>query len=239
MSILKELLGTLLENDEMPKKPVKTVELDDIVKFFPGHHEAAIRKLWGTERLTWHGKKFFEGEELGDVYIEAEDAVDAVIQDVKVDGQITLSPVYRSGLPELEFEDDFVEWEITFGKQDKQEVYLGYDPETDKLYMGFDAWANEQDYNDAFDDEFKRIVGEEFDYENEVHAAIAQQAWEAYQKGKLGFYGIIFEISIDKSSNMIDEAEELPEFTNAGGFYRGVYTQFKSRYPHVLDLRLD
>jgi hypothetical protein len=241
MSILRELIK-LQENADDIKvvKSNEPLELSDIVEYFPSKHTAVLDKLWGTERLTWHGKKFFDANNLGDVYVEAEDAVDAVIGDVSIDAGITLSPVYRSNLPELDFDPDTIEWQSKIGKNDKQEVYLGYDPKTDKLYMGFDAWIDEQDYNDAFDEQFERIVGERFDDENKVHEAIAEETWKKYTKSKQSFYGIIFEISYDEGSNSIDEALELPQFTNPGGFYGGdCYGEFKRQYPNVIDLRLD
>lgn len=235
MSILRELIN-LQENADDIKvvKSNEPLELADIVEYFPSKHKAVLDKLWGTERLTWHGKKFFDENNLGDAYVDAEEAVDAVFNDVRVDGGITISPVFKSGFPELDFDPDTVEWEVEFDKNDKQEVYLGYDPKTDKLYMGFDVWIDESVYNEAFDEQFERIVGERFDDENKVHQEIARETWEKYNKSMQGFYGIIFEITHD------DAAEELPQFTNPGGFYGGdSYKEFKRQYPNVIDLRLD
>lgn len=174
MSILQELL-ILRESPEVP------VELKDIVAAFPKHHGKAFSKLWGGRRLVWHGERFFDHDELGPAYQKAIDAAEEYINDgyeAEVNQIVRAEQLVSSmGNDHDEDEDqdddqddsydqaegsaDF-DWKAEFGDDQggsRQECYLGYDPVRDKLYIGFDAWISEENFNSDFDDAFEKAAG--------------------------------------------------------------------------------
>jgi hypothetical protein len=226
MKILKELLG--LTNPDMVFEAEVPIELADVVAAFPKHHGKAFSKLWGTKRLVWHGKRFFEDGTFGPAYKEAL----AVTDDYIKDGYNTDANLDISGTVDGEDYQDTVTWDIEFS--DTQEVYLGYDPKKDKLYLGYDAWATEDEFNSAFDKAFEEMTGEEFNNELPVHEAIFNEAWREF-KHNFDFWGLIFEISMDGDSMTAEEAmSPMPH-----GFYHGVFKMFKQQHPNVIDLRRD
>lgn len=231
MSILKELVSvndpTVMFEANVP------VELKAIVDAFPKHHGKAFQKLWGGQRLVWHGMPFFGDGEMGDAYVKAEDAAKAFI----ADGYDTEASLDIEGDVDGEGEQqDTVSWEVQFDPSNMQECYLGYDPTRDALYIGFDAWSDEQEFHDSFDEVFSRIFGEPYDGENDTHSMIFNEAWSQYKEEKLGFWGLIFEVTIDGNNEMTAE-EALPPM--AGGFYGATYALFKRQHAAVIDLRLD
>lgn len=228
MSILKELLS-LTEPNVLFEAEVP-IELKDVIAAFPKHHTKALEKLWGGKRLVWHGKRFFDDGDLGPAYVEAEQAAEAYI----ADGYNTDANIDISGTVDGEENHGTVTWDVAFDKDEKQECYLGYDPTSDKLYIGFDAWSSEEEFNEAWDKEFEDTFGEPFDHENEEHAAIFKEAWDEYNTG-FGFWGLVFEITYDGNEMTAEEA--LPPMM--GGFYKGTMRLFKQQHPHVVDLRLD
>ena len=175
--------------------------------------------------------KFFDHDELGDAYIKAEKAAEEYINE----GYSTDANIDIDGTIDGEEYHDTVTWDIEFRGDEKQECYLGYDPKRDVLYIGFDAWANEDDFNNAFDETWKNMTGEEHDIENEEHQKIFNEVWEVYQSDGFGFWGLIFEISFNGGNMTAEEA--LSPMTN--GFYKGTYRLFKQQNPNVVDLRLD
>lgn len=230
MSILKELLE--LYEAEVP------VELQKLVASYPTHHGKAIEKLWGGSRLVWHGERFFDHDDLGPAYKKAEEAA---LQ--KIDDGITTSTsvpidathyVADIGKEDEETGHADVEWEVEFERRDVQECYLGYDPKKDKLYIGFDAGVGEEGFNDAFDDAFEEATGESFDMDNSDHYDIYEASRSEFNANKLGFWGLLFEITNHDGHY---EAEEIAAFPD--GFYKGVYPGFKRAHKDVVDLRLD
>lgn len=229
MSILKELLG--LTDPDMLFEADVPVELKDVIAAFPKHHGKALSKLWGGKRLVWHGKRFFEDGELGTAYIEAEKAAEEYIGN----GYNTDANMDIGGTIDGEEYDDSMTWDVQFESDEKQECYLGYDPKRDVLYIGFDAWASDEEFNSAFDKAFDEMVGEEHDMDNDEHQAVYNKAWEEYKDGGFGFWGLVFEISLEGDEMVAEEA--LPPMT--GGFYKGTMKLFKQQHPNVVDLRLD
>lgn len=230
MKILKELLG--LTNPDMVFEAEVPVELSAIVQAFPKHHEKAFQKLWGGKRIVWHGKRFFDDGDLGPAYKEAEKAAEEYIKN----GYNTDANLDISGEVDGEEYHDTVIWDVQFSDDEKQECYLGYDPKRDTLFIGFDAWADEGEFNDAFDKAFEEMTGEEYNMENDEHQKIFNEAWEEYKTAGYGFWGLIFEISIDANGEMTAEEALSPML---GGFYKGMFKLFKQQNPNVIDLRLD
>lgn len=236
MSIIKELLK--LQDPTLALLEAETsVELKAVVDAFPKHHEKALSKLWGGKRLVWHGLRFFEDGDLGEAYIKAEEAAKEYI-DNGYNADVNMSVDASSIVPEGEDDEDRSDGDVDFSfdaefKSDEvQECYLGYDPKRDCLYIGFDAWTSEENFNDAWDKAFEDTTGEVYDSDNEEHAAVFHEAWEEYKSEGYGFWGLVFEI--DKHFNC---EEALPPMQ--GGFYKGTFELFKQNHPNVVHLRLD
>ena len=231
MSILKELLA-LAEAPEVP------VELKDVIAAFPKNHSKALRHLWGGKRLVWHGERFFDDGELGSAYTKAEEAAVEYINDgYETDTYIDVDFSTFNGR-DGEIRDTDFEWMTKFSDREggeRQECYLGYDPKRDKLYIGFDAWVSEEEFNSEFDTFFERATGEDFNSDRVGHQEVFDRVWEEYKNRKYGFWGIIFEISHNGGHYTAEEAMP-PE---PGGFYSKQFRQFRARHPDVVDLRLD
>lgn len=236
MQTLKELLQLRdplrLDEAEVP------VELKAIIDAFPKHHKQALDKLWGGKRLVWHGKRFFDDGGLGLAYEEAEKAAEEYINDgyntdvnIELDAHDLAEQHDGSGHATLRFDAEF--GDLHGGS--RQECYLGYDPKKDKLYIGFDAWTDEENFNNDFDKAFEEAAGVEYDGDDHEHHKVFEQAWEEYKNENYGFWGLIFEITDHRGQYSAEEA--MPPMS--GGFYRGTYRTFKSTHPNVVDLRLD
>jgi hypothetical protein len=236
MPVLQELLALRdplrLNEAEVP------VELKAVFDAFPKHHEKAFSKLWGGKRLVWHGERFFEDGDLGAAYKKAEEAAVAYINDgyntdVNMEEDVSDIADMDDGDGQLDLHFD-----VEFGDQhggERQECYLGYDPHKDKLYIGFDAWVSEDEFNSMFDSAFEEATGQSYDSDNEEHHNVFNNMWQEYQNEGYGFWGLVFEITNDHGEYTAEEATPaLP-----GGFYKGVRKLFKSQHPNVIDLRLD
>lgn len=230
MNLLKELLLIMdplrLQEAEIP------IELKRL--FGPGvsdnFSQKALAKLWGGQRLIWHGDKFFSDEQLGPAYQGALNAAEKIIDDGDSDTEASID----INTDEM---SDTMTWTVQFGRNGdgQQEVYLGYDPIRDKLYIGFDAWASEEGFNEAFDKQFEEMHGESYDSDNESHDATFRDTFKQYQEQGFGFWGLIYEISHNGGDYQAEEAMSA----SLNGFYRGMFKEFKSKHPHVVDLRLD
>ena len=239
MSILKELL-TL--HEAAPVSLEKVAAKAYRAGAHPSEKEFAkhlFDKHWGKTTLYWHGDRFFENDELGAAYEKAEKAAVEVINDgynADVNMEIDASALGDGGEDAPGMAD--FEWQAEFGDSqggERQECYLGYDPVHDKLYIGFDAWISDENFNNDFDAAFEKAAGVDYDADIEEHHAVLDAAWEEYQK-QYAQWGLVFEIT---NHNGVYSAEEaFPPMP--GGFYRGMFKTFKQhRSPAIIDLRLD
>jgi hypothetical protein len=214
---LSEIAIIKVQEADEPAGGKGPVEIADIVK----DHDAKYAKkylasLWGTPRLTFNGEPIFD-----EVYEKIDSAVSSFVdQGHEVDISIPVEDPDDLGMDELNYRDTI---------EDQQEVYLGYNPTDEKLYVGIDAWLREEDFNEAWDREFENETGESYDEENDDHAAMFHSAWENYKN--MGFYGILFEID----SNFDVE----PVIEENGGFYKGIYRSPRFKELGLVDLRLD
>lgn len=200
------------------------VEVKDVVDDrSPEIAKKYLRALWGKPRLVFNGKPFF-GLGSGDTVY---DDIDSVLDEVKNQGFVVDMSL---DVPDTDELDGFeLTWKATVDEM--QEVYLGYSPREDALYVGVDAWLSENDFNEAWDREFANETGEEFDHENEAHAAMFDAAWKEYRD--MGFVGILFKLE----GEPIENAEE--EISVPGGFYKGIYRGNTLKHLGLIDLRLD
>lgn len=194
------------------------VEIHDLVKNFPTTHKKALQKLWGGKRLVYKGKTLFDHDDHGPAYRGAIKAAEKA----KKRG---LSLSFR-------FRDAETEKEVDISEM--QEVYLGYDESQDKLYIGFDAWLDDQAIEEVFDDLYRESEGEEFDVDSNEPKFV--DAWREFKKleGK-GLWGLLFELdSTDGEHFTADLVHD-----EADGFYRGIYRSQVFKSMKLIDLRLD
>lgn len=194
------------------------IEVSDVLKYFPKNYQKVLRVLWGKPRLSFKGKPFFD-----EVYNDIDDA----LEQAKKDGYEVEMSIPVEGTDELDMDELNYQAEVA----DTQEVYLGYSPSEDCLYVGVDVWLQEESFNEAWDREFENATGEEFDMDNEEHAKVFNSAWKEYRDN--GFVGALFKLEGD---GPFDAQEEI---TMPGGFYRGVRPSPTFKALKLVDLRLD
>lgn len=203
--------------------PAGPIELKDLIKYFPGNYAKAIQKMWGKDRLVYNGMKFFDDGKLGEAYDKATDAVEATMKESDFTAPVSLHLPDGDALGMTEFEYDA-------HIESSQEVYLGYSSEHDQLFLGVDAWLDENDFNEEWDRKFKADTGVSYNEDEEDHSALFHDAWKKYTN--MGGYGILFELSKD-----LHHAE--PVIFSQGGFYRGVCKDPQFKRFQLVDVRLD
>lgn len=217
--LIQELLVILAEEEAKP------IELKDIYAAQKGKTEKAIDKLWGTDKLMYKGQLFFKGtdHDFGPVYEGAFKAAEKV---------------FKKFNTELVFRHESKEVEVELGDRDSQEVYLGWSPTEDKLYMGFDAWLQDETnngINNAFDDMYHEATGDKYDPDSKDTKY--HKAWKEFSDSNL-FLGILVELTTtDGKKFTADIVESVGK-----GFYSGIYnsknnSEFKRL--KLIDLRLD
>lgn len=212
--LIQELM-TLKEDQDGP------VELTDLIANFPNNYKKAIRKLWGTPRLKLHGRSFF-GD--GGIYDKLDAlAKKAVKADDGVEVEIFTNAEYEGGRIELGYND-----KIDIAQS--QEVYMGYDPKTDRLFSGWDSSLSEEEFNEQFDDEWKSTFDEEFDYDNTEHRRVYKEAFDRWSE-----MHPYFVIEIDARTLKVIEVTH----TGTEGFYKRGLAMLKRQIPSMIDLRLD
>jgi hypothetical protein len=196
------------------------VEVAEVVKDRkPEIAKKYLRAMWGKHRLAYHEMPFFGS---GDT---AYDKIDAAVKEAIANGLEVEMSIPVQGTDDLDMDE--LNYQATIA--DSQEVYLGYDPKDDTLYVGVDAWLREEDFNEAWDREFENATGQAFDDEDDEHQKVFNSAWKEYRDS--GFVGILFKLSHD-----LDDADD--EITMPGGFYKGIYRGELKRMS-LIDLRLD
>jgi hypothetical protein len=194
------------------------VEIGDLVKNFPNTHTKALKQLWGGKRLVYKGKTLFDHDDFGPAYRGAIKAAEKV---------------KRSGLS-LNFSFRSAETESDVEITDMQEVYLGYDEKQDKLYIGFDAWLDDDVIETVFDKLYREAEDEEFDTDS--NDPKYENAWREFKRTSgATFWGILFELTSTDGENF--KAEVVHNEPN--GFYKGIYRSRVFKTMKLIDLRLD
>lgn len=216
---LSEIVVTQVAEDIEGTGPV---EVKDIVAGRnPKFAKQYLSKLWGKDnRLVFNGKPFFGAGDT--VYDDIQSALKQALEDHTVEVNLPVQ-----GTDELDMDTFRFDAKVN----DHQEVYLGYDSKRDALFVGVDAWISDEEFNDAWDEEFEKATGQEFDHGDPEHAAVFDSAWKAYQK--MGFYGILIELTGDP----IDNGDIVEE--RSGGFYAGIHRSASFKTFGLVDLRLD
>lgn len=213
----------IVEADDAPAA-LGPVEVRDIVDGrSPEMAKKYLRALWGKDRLTFQGKPFFGKGDT--VYDDVHSALDAAKKLTNTDGiELTIEAPDAGDLEGFDFT-----WAARV--DDQQEVYLGYEPKGDVLWVGVDAWTNEESFNQAWDEEFEKHTGEEFDMENEDHDKMFKAVHKEFLE--MGFLGILYQLTGDPI-NSADQDVVMP-----GGFYKGIYRGATFKSMNLIDLRLD
>lgn len=228
MSLLKELLGI---TEAASTEPVDITALADRS---PKYLEQYVHALsaQNENRLTYKGKSIF-----GEIYNKLEEAGQSLLKKEKVDVYVPLDNV---GIDDIAVDGGDVDWhEFTYEASlaDAQEVYLGYSPSTNALYIGFDCWLDEEDFNDNWDKEFEENVGVDYDDSLPNHEKFLSKVWKKYLNGhnnagyllKWDGKSLTTEMSSDDGFN--EKKSKL--------FYSAIYTSSQFRALKLVDLRLD
>lgn len=243
METLRSLL--FLTEADLPKDG--PVALEDLVKYFPSKHSQAIEKLWGTHRLTYKGEQFFEkeGTGYGPVYEGADecgqDAIKKEEVNIKIDPTQCDEEEYRSVIQTAEDAGiDIPEFEMDVKIDEMQEVYLGYNPKTDRLWIGYDCWADHNEIDEEIDEYINSLDTGDYDRHRteELHNAVERAIMEEMKE--LGFFGGLVELKTADGVNF----EFGDVVVEPGGFYRGIHSPRGYGYGSfkrmgLIDLRLD
>jgi hypothetical protein len=215
------------------------VAVEDLVKFFPSKHKAAIQKLWGSERLTFHGEKFFSSDKHGPVY---DGVLKAAEEGFGADTALVNINIAPSHMPPpgnqrkwRDYVEDMKDFEadIKLDFDDAQEVYLGYQPSSGNLWVGFDAWLDESDLNEKIDDYMDSLDNIHGNMRDDVENYIGKEAQDT------NFFGVLMELTTSDGKTF--EVSEI--IVEPHGFYKGVHSHAGKYGPfsrlNLIDLRTD
>ena len=209
-----------LQEADTPIAADGPVEVSDIVK---GRSKAMaekyLRALWGKPRLVHDGKPFF-----GDgntVYDDIMGALKVTLKDYEVEKRVEFRAQRVNGLL-------FDQFDFKTTVDDFQEVYLGFDPSSNSLFVGVDCWVDgEKEFNEVFETEFGEALDVAFDEDDEVHSKIADAAWKAYKSTSM--VSILFKVGKELDEELVED----------GSFYSKIYRSTIFKRYNLIDLRLD
>jgi hypothetical protein len=218
---LSDLVITEAEELAAAESGQKTIELKDVVQYFPNTYQKAVKTLRDAGRLTFGGELLFEkGGEYGPgmerATAEAEEAVRKDEIEITVDMDGTVAD-----------KDHHADFTFDAPINDAQETYVGYDITSNKLLIGYDVWISDEEFNEAWDREFEEEFGEDFDDENEDHEKIFNHAWKQFTGrnggGKM-FYGALVDVNDDYHA-------EVEDMFWSGGFHKGARPEREEASP--------
>lgn len=224
MSLLKELLGIA---EAASTEPVDITALADRS---PKYLEQYVHALsaQNENRLTYKGKSIF-----GEIYNKLEEAGQAFLkkEELEISVQIDSSVIEQIG------GTDWDSYDYVAAVDDANEVYLGYSPSEDALYIGFDCWLSEDDFNDNWDKAFKDNVGVSYDDEDPLHEKLLSKTWKAYLNQKnnasylLRYSAGNLSVEMSSEDSMVSKPSQL--------FYSIIYGSQRFKALKLVDLRLD
>lgn len=193
-------------------------------------------KHWGSTRLTWHGDTFFSKDDLGPAYQKTIDNAMDLVNDHPI--TISFDPVeFTIKAKDGQEEQVEVEIEAESKIESAQECYLAYDPVTDALIVGFDAWLDTSVVEEDFDSQFEKQTGVEFDYEvyhndyNKFHQQLI----------KMNMTGVACVIKYNHgayTANFLFEPDAGSSFYSSRNG-NSVRNMVKAQFPKLVELRLD
>lgn len=217
MNTIKELIALHEANPSNENIPAKgPVDIKDVVKYFPSQHQKAIKAFSKQGRLEFGGMQLFSGDEDGEGMREAISAAEEILKDDPVDVRIGVSAAGTrfkgQTVEEFEFDADI---------SDTNQVWVGYDTQSNELMIGFDCWLREDDFNDKWDNYFESQFDEDFDEDDPDHDKILNQAWREYRDNFM-MVGMLVLVN-DKFHARI---EDMPGHK---GFFRGIHKMVKGQ----------
>lgn len=192
----------------------RTYELTELISNFPKNHKLAIKKLWGSGRITYKGKSILS------MYQQLEEAAVKMMKGTDTEYSTVEMDIQNSDADPLQ---------VIIG--DHQECYLGYNVGDDLFYIGFDLWLNEQDFYDQFDKEYKKYYLKGKDYDSNP---ISTAAFDWYWKNHLAASGLYAVRTDGMSFTCVGGETRWP-----GLFYQKMYRQAWFKDYKLTDLRLD
>jgi len=194
----------------------KTYDLKEVVKYFPNTMEKAVKTLAKSGRLTFGGAQVFtKSGDYGPALKQAIAEAEALLKDK--DTTVDVRTELDGSVADI---DDGGEFNDDYPVDDFQETFVGFSFKGDKLVIGFDAWLDEEIFNQDWDKHFEETFGEDFDMENPKHEKIFNKAHKEFKQ--TAFLGLLVEVNEDFHATM----DDMP-FTD--GFHKGAAREFKSR----------
>lgn len=208
----------------------RPLELKDIIKFFPNTYQKVIRAKLASDQITYHGHQLQHEDGDGDLTFGPayDNALAAAEEAMHENGGVTVD--VEADLSDVESHGDFHNYSFETPIDEKSEVYVGYSPREDALYVGFDCWISENEFNENWDREFKEATGEDFDNDDPAHEAAFKKVWDHFKDRMM--YGMLFEISEHDGQWEANEVYCMP-----GTFYQGVYKFGGFSHLDLIDLR--
>jgi hypothetical protein len=206
-------------NELLSEDAANLVELGDLVRFYKNTYVKAMRAK--KNALTYKGQLVFGDGEDGPAIDNAQNRVMRLLKrsdGIEVEIEMDLSKVKGSRKPHHAFS-------FSSPVDDKSLVFVGYRPEDNGLYMGYDAWIGEEAFNGVWDREFKQATGQEFDDENPGHEHAFSQVWNKFRDEM--FFGLLYHTAGQS-------AEE--ELVMPGGFFKGIHKSAVFKRLDIIDL---
>ena len=219
MKLIREL-ARISEAEEQ-----KDVDVVDIVKNFPSNHKKAIKILWGQERLTFNGLSFF-GK--GGIYDQLPKAVSQFCNSRSYSG----IGVYVD-FGEYADNEIYVDYaDTTDPEKVGQEVYMGYNPTSGELIVGYDTSLDEEVFNEEFEKQWKKTYNTPHDYDDPKQAKAYNVGWKEWQE--LRPY-VAFSLTVE--NNVVKVKDEEAQDTDS--FYSGGLHDLRNSMRSLINLRLD
>lgn len=223
MDFLKQLL-CLTENVDTP------IEVADVIRNFPSRYKAALKSLWGKDRLVFNGLSFFADN---GIYDQLDDAVSKFAKSSRYHGiDVELETHYEldGKTIELSYMDDSDPADLG------QEVYVGFSPNRNILLVGYDAGLSEDLFNEEWDKQWVKTFGRrvEFDNDNSEHSALYNDIWKQFSDMNVH---VVFEVTVKNGKVQVIQQADSDNLTTR--FYSAGLKSLKSRYSDLVDLRLD
>jgi hypothetical protein len=206
-------------NELLSEDAANPVELGDLVRFYKNTYVKAMRAK--KNALTYKGQLVFGDGEDGPAIDNAQSRITRLLKrndGIEVDIEMDLSKVKGSRKQHHTF---------TFNSpiDDKSLVFVGYRPEDNGLYIGYDAWIGEAAFNEEWDSEFKKATGQDFDDEKPGHEHAFSAVWTKFRDEM--FFGLLYHTS----GQAAEEALVMP-----GGFFKGIHKSANFKQLDIIDL---
>lgn len=189
---------------EIASDPNETVaELRVLAKTFPNTWRKMVAHLVGKQsKLKYAGFDIYDASGYGPAIDGLTHAVKQEMGEEKLQSEVTITILGKQFHAELPIKDANL-------------VRVFYEVKGDSIMLGYDAWLDEQSFSDAFDGFFEERTGEEFDYDNDEHREVFEEAAKDFNSR--GMTGLLISGSYDGMKPMIGVELEAPK-----GFFKGI-----------------